>query len=191
MPVELDDQQYATLQKLAAFTQELATSPKTRRQFERIAKELRPELETTDDIAAEAAKPYVEQLEKTNARLDEFLTAQQEREARAAESQADRERDEAFARLRQAGFTEDLGIPAIKQLMIDRKIADPEAAAALYEKMNPPVETGPSAWEPDTFDIRNNAVGNDVEGLFQNEDAWADKEAARTLNEFRQAARAA
>jgi hypothetical protein len=73
----------------------------------------------------------------------------------------------------------------IKALMVDRNIADPEAAAALFERMNPaPVESR-STWEPDTWNIKDDAVENDVKGLFADPDRWADREVGKVLADVR------
>lgn len=185
MPVELSDEQYATLSRAAQFLQEAATAPSTRREFERMAKKIRPEIETTDDVAAEVAKPYIEQLTATNAKLDDFLKAQQEREENAATAAADRARDEAFARLRSEGYTEE-GVGEIQKIMVARHIADPEAAAALYDRMNPaPAEPGTGSWEPQSWDYQQPIEGLDVEGLFKNEDLWADRQIHKILQEER------
>ncbi len=172
---EISDEQLAVLTRAMTFLQEAASKPETRRDFERLAKKLRPEVETTDDIAAEVAKPYVEQIEAVNSKIDDFLKAQADREAKAAETAADRARDEAFSRLRQAGYTDE-GMDTIKKLMIDRAIADPEAAAALFDKMNPKVvaESGGS-WEPDAWNFQEPVEGIDVKALFSDPDRWADK----------------
>jgi hypothetical protein len=185
MAVELTDQQYEAFQKAMGFLTEVSTNPATRRDFERVAKKIRPEIETTDDIAAEAAKPYIDKLDATNEKIDAFLTAQQEREERAAQEASDRLRDDAFGRLKAEGYTED-GLEKIKGIMVSRSIADPEAAAALFDRMNPkPMEAVGGSWEPDHWDIQANAVDRDVEGLFANPDKWADREVYNVLNEMR------
>lgn len=189
MPVELSDEQYAVLTKASQFLTEAAQSPATRREFERMAKKLRPDIETTDDIAAAAAAPYIEQIETSNRRLDDFLTAQQKRDQDAVDAQADHARDEAFGRLKAEGYTED-GIEKITRLMIERNIADPEAAAALFDRQNPKPLEGHASWEPDSWNIRDEAVDRDVSGLFENEDKWADREVANVLNEIRMGNRA-
>lgn len=181
---EISDDQLAVFQRGMALLQEASTKPETRRDFERLVKKLRPDVETTDDIAANAAAPYVERIEAATSRIDDFIAAQAKQQADALEAQSDRLRDEAFGRLRQDGYTDD-GLGAIKQLMVDRNIADPEAAAALFDRMNPKPIEGTSSWEPPAWDLRGNAVERDVDGLFQNADAWADKEVYNVLKDIR------
>ena len=187
MSVELTDDQYASFQKAMAFLQEASTNPQTRRQFEKVAKVLHPSIETTEDIAEAYAEPVRAELKETQSKIDAFLTAQAERDAKAIESAADRDRDEAFGRLKAEGYTED-GLERIKSLMVDRKIADPEAAAALFDRQNPkPMEPMGGSWEPDHWNIRENAVERDVTKLFESPDKWADQEVYNVLNEMRAA----
>ena len=68
--------------------------------------------------------------------------------------------------------------------MQERAIGDPEAAALLFDKLNPPPAVIKDAFAPDSWNFEQNA-GPDVKGLFENEDRWADKEAATVLNEMR------
>lgn len=182
--VTLTEEQYATMKRAVDFLQEAATKPETRRQFEKMAKVIRPEIETTEEIAAAAAAPYVEELKGVKGQLEDFLKAQTERETAAREEAANRQLDDAFGRLKADGYTEE-GLEKIKGLMVTRSIADPEAAAALFDRMNPKPSDIPGAWEPDHWDIRANAVENDVEGLFKDPDKWADRQVYSILNEMR------
>ena len=115
----------------------------------------------------------MEKIEAVSSKIDAFLSAQEKREKDAADAAADRARDEAFNRLQSAGYTED-GLGAIKKLMMERNIADPEAASALFDRMNPKPVEGSSSWEPPNWDIRTNAVDHDLDGLFKDPDRWAD-----------------
>jgi hypothetical protein len=174
MPVELTDQQFAALTNAAKFLEEAASKPETRREFEKMAKKLRPEITTTDDLAEQYAAPIAEKLEATNKRLDDWLASQETEKTEAAQRVADEARDAAFGRLRADGFTDE-GLEKIKGIMIDRSIPDPEAAAALYEKQNPKPVEGTSSWEPANWDIKGRAVDVDIEGLFKDPDGWSDR----------------
>jgi hypothetical protein len=184
--VTITAEQLDAYNKAMAFLNEAATSPKTRRQFETLAKALRPELETTADIADQVAKPYVEQLETYGKKIDDFLTAQAERDRVAEETAADRARDDSFARLRAAGYTDD-GIDKITRLMVERRIPNPEDAAAVFERLHPPppAEVG-GTWEPAGWDIKSNAVEEaSIKELFEDPDRWADRRVYSVLNEVR------
>jgi len=182
--VVITDAQLEQLNRSAALLQQLAQSPKTKREFERIVKVHAPEVETTDDIVQAAAAPYIEKLEATQARLDEYIAAQTERAEREAANRADSELATRFSTMRANGLT-DKGEDAVRQLMVDRNIADPDAALALFEKQNPPAPQGVSSWEPDSWNLSTRAVDRDIEGLFANPDAWGDQEVANTLADLR------
>lgn len=181
---EITEDQLAVFHKATAFLQEAATNSATKRDFERLVKKIRPDVETAEDIAAEVAKPYVEKLEAATKRLDDYMAAQDERSRSQSTAESDAARDAAFNRLKAEGYTLE-GLDNIKRLMVDRSIADPEAAAALFDRMNPKPAAGGASWEPANWDIRNDAVDNDVAGLFANEDLWADKMVGTVLNEIR------
>lgn len=181
---DIDDTQLDTLQKGFALLQRLSTDPKTKREFERTLKTLHPDIETSDDVAQGIAKPYIDKIEGMEKTIADRLAAMDEREAKQREAAEVRETEEAFNRLKQAGYTDD-GLGAIKQLMVDRRIADPEAAAALFDKQNPRTDQRPAAWEPDSWNYQENAVEHDMSGLLKDPDKWADKQVAVVLNEMR------
>ena len=182
---EISAEQLEAFQKGMTFLNEMATSPKTRRQFEGLAKTLRPEIETTSDIADAVAAPYVEKIETATKQIADFIAAQAKRDEEAVTAAADRDRDAAFARLKAEGYTED-GLDKITRIMVDRRIADPEAAAALFDRQNPkPAPEVGGSWEPAAWDIKGNAVANDIEGLFADPDRWADKQVYNVLQEVR------
>lgn len=185
MPVQLSDDEYESFRKAYEFLNEAATSATTRRDFEKMAKKLRPDVTTTEEIAMSYAEPVIAEVRASQDKIDAFLTEQRERDERQTLEAADRQRDDAFARLQAGGYTED-GLEKIKHIMVSRKIADPEAAAALFDRQNPkPMEPIGGAWEPDSWDIKSNAVERDVGALFENPEKWADKEVYSILNEMR------
>lgn len=184
---EISDETLAQLQKGMALLQKLSTDPTTRRDFERVVKKAHPEVETSDDVAAEVAKPYVEKIEAMGNQLSEFLTSQQKRDQEAADARQLSEMDTAFGRLRSQGL-QDEGVEHVKKLMIERNIADPEAAFALFERQNPKPATSAASWEPDSWGITENPVERDVKGLFESPDRWADVEVHNVLAEMRKVA---
>lgn len=181
---EIDDATLETMQKGFSLLQRLSTDPKTKRAFEAQLKTLHPEIETTEDVAAAYAAPHLEKFEALATNIGERLAKMDERDAKTREAEEVRETEDAFARLRAGGYTDD-GLGAIRTLMVDRRIADPEAAAALFDKQNPKMDTRPAAWEPDSWNYQERAVENDMEGLLKNPDRWADKQVALVLNEMR------
>jgi hypothetical protein len=178
----------ATLNSLVAakeLLERINASPKTRPLLTRAIKEHYPNTRTDEDVAEEVARPYIEKVEATASRLQQKLDALDAREARAAERETIDQMEASFARLRKSYGYNDEGIEKIKALMVDRNIPDPDAAAALFERQNPPAAETRSSWEPDSYDIRNNAVDVDVQGLFADPEKWADREVGRVLLDIR------
>lgn len=182
--VEITQDQLDQLNRSAALLQKLSATPATKRSFEKLVKVIVPEVETTDDIVAEAAQPYIDQLTATRAKLDDFMAAETKRREDEATNRADGELAQTFSKMRADGLT-DKGEEAVRQLMVDRNIADPFAALALFEKNTPKPPQGVSAWEPDSWNLNERAVDRDIEGLFRNPDAWADTEVANVLADLR------
>lgn len=185
--VSITPDQLNILQRSQLLLQKLSQGA-TKRDFERLVKTIVPEVETTDDVVQSAAAPYIEQLQATQKKLDDFLAAQAEAAANSERAQAETSLRSAFERLRSKEGLTDEGEKTIREYMIERNIPDPEAAWALWEKRNPkPAVVGHAAWEPDSWNLRENAVAVDVEGLFRDPDLWGDKEAANVINEMRRA----
>lgn len=184
--VVLTPEQYQTLQRGQLLLQKLSAGT-TKRKFENLVKEIVPEVETTDDQIAEYAQPYIDKLEATNQKLEEFLTAQAKEREDSSSSQAAAKLSSDFASMRAEGLTE-AGEAKVRELMIERNIADPWAAFALWERNNPKPPEGVASYEPDMWDLEERAVGRDNEGLFNNPDRWMGQEIANVLAEMRRPA---
>lgn len=79
------------------------------------------------------------------------------------------------------------GIEKVKQLMVDKSIADPYAAAARFLELNPPQTQEAPAWTPQHWNM-DQQTGGDAESLkalFADEDRWADNMAGVALQEHR------
>jgi hypothetical protein len=172
MPVELSDEQYAILNGAHKLMDQIATNPKTQHQFQALAKTVHPEIVTDADKAA----PLINAVRQVNAKVDQvtnYLRAQQ----------IDGRLNDGFSQLRQAGYTDE-GIDKIKQLMVKEKIPNPQAAAAYWEKLNPPAISEPSMFTPSDWGFGQASDDADLKLLWGNEDKWAEKETARVLKEF-------
>lgn len=168
---DVDDAHLAQLRGAQALLDKLLRDPKTRRDAEKLVKVHRPDFTTTEDVAA----PYVEKIDKLEKKFDEYL--ENERNGKQ-----DREADAAFKRLTDSGYTAE-GLEKIKNLMKERTIPDVEAAAALYDKLNPPPPpTTPSNFTGTTWGIGDTTDEND-KLLFENEDRWAENEARKVWND--------
>lgn len=175
----------AVQQRALALLQQIDANPDAKVHLERAIKAAVPGTVTDEDRAQQLTAPVLEQVKGIEAKLDEFLTSQKSAAEAAADAAAQRSLDEQFSALRQRGYTDE-GIGRIKQLMLDRTIADPEAAALLFDKLNPPPPAEHASYSPQGWDIGAAAANSDdLKLLFTNEDAWEDRKIAETLNEIR------
>lgn len=170
---EIDDAELDTLRKGRALLDELLRSPKTKRTVERQIKALHPDTIISDDFD----EPLRDEIKGIGKKLDEFLTAQKT-------SADDAKLESAFDALRRDGGYSDEGIEKIKQVMKERTIPDPMAAAALYEKMNPPPKPQqPSSFAGTSWGFGAKTEEPDAKLLFEDEDAFAEKEASKFFQE--------
>lgn len=138
--VEIDENQLAGLQKTAQIVQQMLSHPKARPLLQQAEKAFNPNL-AIPEIDAQA--PILSEIEKVNKRLDEQEKAAREREEKAAKESAERTLRDTWGKgrgkLKSTGYTDE-GIDKIEKLMEERGIADHDAAAALYDRLNPPAE---------------------------------------------------
>jgi|SRR5215472_4837024 len=154
----------------------LIGSPKTKRKQEALIKELWPET----NISADNDPPEIKETASEVAALRKEFKEHLE----ALRNKADDDATEAaWQRLRAQGFT-DKGIEWVQKAMVERKIGDPEAAAALYEKQHPPEPMQPAGFQPQGWGIGANPDKNpDIDRAFQDTDNYYDEVAAQVLRE--------
>lgn len=167
-----------------ALLQKLDGDPRTKPLLEDAVKihfpEVTTERETLERQVTPLLKPFQETLEKVNQRFE----AEDAAKAAAAEKATEAKLASAFQTLAGQGYTEE-GIGKIKQLMVDNGIADAFAAAALFDKQNPPAALE-SSYQPQTWDLgAGHAPAQSMEALFKDPDSWADKQVGIVLNEER------
>lgn len=181
---EVDEAELASYQRAVTLLEQLNGNPKARTHLERAVKAQFPDIKTQEEQIEEYAAPHMAKVNETVEALNKRLADLDARERKQAEDAADYALLSSFQRLKAQGYTDD-GISKIAGLMTERKIADPEAAAALFDRMNPkpPPET-PSAWEPQHWNIESNAVV-DTKALFTDPDKWADAEVGKVLADVR------
>lgn len=168
--VVVDQGELETLRVAHRLLDNLVTDPRTKKTIERQIKTLIPQVRTSED----EAEPFVADLRNQINRLEGKLRKREEDEQ-------DAEINGAFDRLADNGVTED-GIDQIKKLMIKRKIADPEAAWALWERQNSsPIEA--TGLRPNKWDVKNLTGASDTESLFSDPDGWAEREAIKVFKE--------
>jgi hypothetical protein len=179
--VVIDEAELNTLVAAKKLLEQLNGHKDTRPMLQRAIKVHHPEVQTEEDVAEQYAAPIRSEVQQSLSKIEERIAALDAREARVKEQDTLLEMQSSFGRLKeQFGYNDD-GIEKIKQLMVDRSIPDPEAAAALFERLNPaPVETR-SSWSPDRYNFENDAVDHDVKGLFENPDKWEDAMIGKVL----------
>lgn len=157
--------------------------------YQALVGEAFPEVRTPAKVAAEVAAPYVSRLDDIDAR---FKKMDEEREA-AAKAAAQNDFNASWnGVVKDYELTEE-GQEKLESFMKTRKLADPEAAAALYFKQNPapaapvtPASVAPIGWGRDALGIAGDSA--DAKLLVSDPDAWADREAASVLTEVRREA---
>jgi len=191
--VEIDESELAGMQRALGLLTKLNNSQKARKHLERAVKEEFPDVVTDEERTAEIAAPYVEQIKQMEKKLDDRLSAMDAERKKAAEDAADFDLWNRFSSLQtKHGYTEE-GMTKIAALMKERAIADPDAAAALYDRLNPkPPEPVPSTWEPSRWNFTEDEDKSvDVKALYGNPDRWADQEVGKILADVRSNAAAA
>ena len=172
MSIEISEEEARLLRGSKVLMDQLLKSPKTRRQAEKLVKELYPDTQTTDDIAA----PYIEQMSGIEKKLDAFLKKQ---EVDEVEGKLNKD----FDYLRnERSYTPD-GIEKIKELMVKKSIPDAIAAADHWERLNPPKPADPAGFQPTTWGFGHKTEDADLKLLFDDEDAWAEKTAKAVWDE--------
>lgn len=120
--------------------------------------------------SAEKAAPYLSPLEKKIEALEAKLKAKEDGEF-------DDNINQTFKRLKNDnGFTDE-GIEEIKKIMVERKVADPEVAAAYFEKRNPPKVIESSGYGESGWNFTDGAddKGTESEGWFKDPSRMFDK----------------
>lgn len=187
---EVSDAELTILRNAHGLLQRMDRDPKTKPLLERAIKVFHPEVVTAEESAQASFAPMLEPVTAAMTKIQERLDADAAERQAAVERQAEQSLESTFAGYQKAHGLTDEGVNSIKELMVKRHIADPEAALALWNQQNPkPVTEGAPAWQPEGWDLASagNNVGGvrDLEGLMKDPDGWADKEAAIVMNEIR------
>lgn len=181
---EITEAQLAVFQNALGLVQQMNSNPSAKTHLERAIKVVKPDVETEEEAGLRLASPHIAPLQEQMTAIQASLKAITDGQATQQTAAQEATLNARFDALAKQGFTED-GIGKIKQLMVDRGIADPDAAAALFEKNNPPAKQEQPGWTPDRWNFEETASPVDVAGLFKDEDKWADQAATDVLNEIR------
>ena len=185
--VEVDELEWKNLKELAEITNKGLRNPKARPLLIDGFAEVNEQVAQAPDRILR--QQIAERDSAINEKLDKFLAAAEEREAKREEREqrAALERNLAEGRsiARKSGYTDD-GLKALEEFKAERGILDYEDAIAAYERRNPPptpVATGGSRWD---FLSVPESEAPDLKPLLEgNEDAWLNKTITQTLREVR------
>jgi hypothetical protein len=172
MPM-ISDEDYRRLTGAHVLLDQLMTSPKTKRDIQKLVKAVHPNVVTDDDLAEPTIAPLRQELEDLKAFKKKY-----------EDSQIENQFSSSFKRLQDDGWTED-GIEKLKKLMVDRQIPDVDAAAALFEKQNPPARPLPVAVQSRDWNI-GDKDDDKFKRLLDDPDRFARDEAAAVLTEVAQ-----
>ena len=173
---ELTDAQYQELLGAHRLMSALING-ETRKDTLKLFKKLNPKAPIPEIDAAEPVLTEVSELREQIKTLTQKLNDEKQ----------DAKLQNAFDRLaRERGITQD-GLDKIKTLMVEKAIADPDAAADHWEKLNPkpePIQSG--GYVGSSFmDVEGD---KELEPWLQNEDRASDKAIAEVINEYRSGA---
>jgi len=173
---ELTDAQYQELLGAHRLMTALTTG-ETRNETLKLFKKLNPKAPIPEIDAAEPVLTEVSALKKELETLRQTLSNEKQ----------DMKLQQSFDRLaRERGITAD-GLEKIKGLMVQKAIADPDAAADHWEKLNPkPEPIQPAGYVGSSFmDVEGD---KELEPWLQNEDRASDQAIAEVINEYRSGA---
>ena len=170
--VEITDAEAKILGGSKALLDKLLANPKTKRAAEKLIKEVHPEAVITDDIV----EPYMAEFNELKKDFKEFV-----KDFKGAKLDSKLETDIAYLR-KERDFTDD-GIEKLKKLMVEKEIPDIVVAADHWERQNPPKVQEPSILSPTDWGFGRKTDDADLKLLFEDEDAWAEKEARRAWSE--------
>ena len=188
--IEVDEATYNALNHISTTVENIMKNPKTRTPFMQITKAANPNLAIPE---VDAAAPAVAAIQQINKKLDDFVAAQAEKEAKAAEQRAldtfQAKWDAQAEELRRAGWRQN-GIDAIKSFAEANHISDLAIAAKAYEYDNPmpqPERSGAAGWN---LFMPKEAEDNYIEELMKSggdNEALLDQEIRKTLADVRAA----
>jgi hypothetical protein len=147
-------------------------SGKTRRRQEALIKEVYPDTPTLDDIT----EPYRDEIKELRKEFKDYIDGE-----RGKRLDTKLEKDIEFLRAERE-YTEE-GIERLKKLMIEKEIPDIVVAADHWERNQPRTSQEVSIMAPTDWGIGRKTDDPDLKLLFEDEDAWADKEARRAWAE--------
>lgn len=191
MPVEIDENELSGLRQLQATVQKWMSNPAARQKILEAQKTINPDAVIPE---IDAAKPIQDAMAKLDQRFSDFEKRLDEDKAAREEakklSELNSRWNKGRAMLSEQGYTTE-GIERIEKLMEERGIADHDAGAALFDRLNPPEQ--PIMPDNSGFGMLTEAftpsgdanAEADRKLLFDNPDAWLNKSVTETLKDIR------
>lgn len=168
---ELTEEELRDLTGAKVLLDKLVRDPKTKRDAEKLIKVHHPEVVTTEDVE----KPLRDEIVALRKQMED------DKEARRSREIDDRLTSE-YKALRDDGWTDE-GIEKLKKFQVDRKIASPLDAAGAWDRAFPKPKEQPSPLAPTDWGFGQDSKDEDIKLLFENEDAWAEKEARKAWSD--------
>lgn len=175
----------ATEAELAlALHNQLLADPKTRKKALRLIKEKFPDASIPE---IDAAEPMETEISAIGKKVEEALTELRADNKKLRDELATKEQDQQivgkFSALKAARGYTDEGLDNIKKLMVDKSIADPEAAADHFDALNyKPAPIEPSSWAGTSY---LNVKDEGVKSWLDDPDGMTDRAINEVLTEAR------
>lgn len=189
--VEIDENELIANRELVTMVNRMLAHPESRRMLQMARKKAEPNVMIPE---LDAQEPVMDEVRQTKAELAAIRKELADERAAQAENsnrrKAEKQWNAGRSKLRDSGYLDD-GIERVEKLMEERGIADHEAAAALFEKINPtPEAVTPNGFG--MFDLRapESQKDDNLRMLFSgDEDGFLRKMIPETLAEVRQGSR--
>lgn len=136
--IEISKEDLQYLQQAEQLMKKLHDNKATRPFFDKAVKahpELGKNYQSVEDVADPIVKPLHDKIEK----LEQKLKAREDSEIDSHLNQTFKDVQKRY------GYTDE-GMGELKKMMVDKSIADPEVAAAYWEKKNPPKSSEPNGY---------------------------------------------
>ena len=169
---DVPESELQVLRGAKALYDKLLASPKTRRKQEALIKEIYPDTQTTDDIA----EPYVNEVKELRKEFKDYVEGEKGR-------RLDNKLEKDIQYLKDTREYTEEGIERLKKLMVEKEIPDMIVAADHWERSQPVKPQEPSIMAPTDWGIGRKTDDPDLKLLFEDEDAWAEKEARKAWAE--------
>lgn len=161
----------------ANLSRKLLGDKKTKIQFEKLVKQVSPEIETSEDLAEPHLSPLRAEIAAVQGQLKTIT-----------DGAAEWNRNEQFNSLRRAKYTDE-AIEKIKTIMETKGIRDPMDAAAVFDKSIPVARAridgvSPQNYGNDIFGLQENTAET-LDKLFNNTDAFIAEQVNAVADEYR------